>query len=371
MYQIQSTSLMVALLAATKVIAHGHVTNVVVNGAYYEGFDIGSFPYMEDPPKVAAWTTPNTGNGFIAPDQFGSPDIICHQNATNAQAHIPIKAGDRVSIQWSEWPESHHGPVIDYLARCEEDCATVDKTSLEFFKIDGVGLVDDADVPGLWGDDQLIKNNNSWIVEIPQSIAPGNYVLRHELIALHGAQAEGGAQSYPQCFNLQVTSSGTDQPAGVVGTELYTPDAPGILANIYSAISSYPVPGPTMYSGAVSITQASSAVTSTATAVAGSASANNAAAAVVTSRVSTIPVQIPSTFQTRSRTMTPSVTPTPSSSGVASSSATPSASAGPGGQQKLYGQCGGQGWVGPSHCGQGASCHIHNAYYHQCVPGRG
>lgn len=269
---LQST-ILTALLSATYVAAHGHVTNIVVNGVYYEGFDINSFPYMSDHPAVAAWTTPNTGNGFLTPDEYSSPDIICHQNATNAKGHVTVKAGDRVNIQWTEWPESHHGPVLDYLADCGDSCETVDKTKLEFFKIDGVGLVDDSKVPGTWGDDQLIKNNNSWMVEIPKSIAPGNYVLRHELMAMHGAQSKGGAQNYPQCFNLKVTGPGTDKPKGTLGTKLYTPDGPGIVANIYQSLSSYHVPGPATYSGATSISQTTSAVTSTGSATVGSGSA--------------------------------------------------------------------------------------------------
>ena len=43
----------------------------------------------------------------------------------------------------------------------------------------------------------MIKNNNTWSVTIPMGIKAGNYVLRHETIALHQAQAVGGAQNYP------------------------------------------------------------------------------------------------------------------------------------------------------------------------------
>lgn len=93
-----------------------------------------------------------------------------------------VAAGDKVFLQWTDWPGTHHGPVIDYLANCgSAGCETVDKTSLEFFKIDGVGLVDDTTVPGTWGDDQLIAQGSSWMVEIPPTIVPGYYVLRHEL----------------------------------------------------------------------------------------------------------------------------------------------------------------------------------------------
>jgi len=126
---------------------------------------------------------------------------------------------------------------------------------LEFFKIDGVGLIDDTTVPGTWASDQLIANNNSWTVTIPSDIAPGNYVLRHEIIALHSAGTVDGAQNYPQCVNIQVSGTGTATPAGVLGTALYTETDPGIEINIYESLSTYVVPGPTLYSGAVSISQ--------------------------------------------------------------------------------------------------------------------
>ena len=47
---------------------------------------------------------------------YGSDDIICHLSATNAKGHVVVAAGDKISLQWTTWPDSHHGPVITYLA---------------------------------------------------------------------------------------------------------------------------------------------------------------------------------------------------------------------------------------------------------------
>ncbi|KAK3401589.1 glycosyl hydrolase family 61-domain-containing protein [Sordaria brevicollis] len=278
-----SKSLLTALVGAASVAAHGHVTNIVINGDSYQGYDINSFPYSANPPVVVGWTASNTDNGFVAPDAFSSADIICHRNSANAKGHAVVKAGDKISIQWDTWPESHHGPVIDYLANCgAAGCETVEKTALEFFKIDEVGLVDGSAAPGKWGSDQLIENGNSWLVQIPENIAPGFYVLRHEIIALHSAGDANGAQNYPQCFNLQVTGSGTEKPAGVKGTELYTPNDEGIRFNIYRSLTSYPVPGPAPIKGAVNVQQARSAITASATALTGLANAPVATAAPAT-----------------------------------------------------------------------------------------
>ena len=140
---------------------------------------------------------------------------------------------------------------MDYLAKCAgDDCTTVDAGDLSFFKIDEKGLNDAASQN--WASDDLIKDDFAWTVTVPEDIAPGQYVLRHEIIALHSAQDTNGAQNYPQCINLEITGSGTAEPAGVVATELYTASDPGISLSIYNGLTDYEIPGPAVYSGGAS-----------------------------------------------------------------------------------------------------------------------
>jgi len=152
-------------------------------------------------------------------------------------------------MEWNTWPSSHKGPIIDYLASCKGACSTVDKTTLEFFKIAEQGLISDTTAPGTWAADKLMSNNNTWVITIPTGIASGPYVLRHEIIALHGAGSTDGAQNYPQCINLEVTGGGSDAPAGILGEALYKETDPGILVNIYTTGLSYTIPGPALYNG--------------------------------------------------------------------------------------------------------------------------
>ena len=49
-----------------------------------------------------------------------------------------------MTLQWNTWPESHHGPVIDYLAKCDGDCTAADKEALYFFKLAATGVIDAA-----------------------------------------------------------------------------------------------------------------------------------------------------------------------------------------------------------------------------------
>jgi len=236
---------------------------------------------MPTPPAVIGWSAPATQDmGPVPGTSLNSPDIICQRGATNAKLSAPVAAGDKVSLQWTVWPASHKGPMIDYLADCGGDCTTVDKSTLKWFKIDGVGMTSTSGSPPQFGDDVMIAANNTWTVTIPAGIKAGNYVLRHETIALHQAQSAGGSQPYPQCVNLMVTGGGSDQPAGVLGTALYQETDPGIMFNIYSQFTNtaqYPVPGPTLYSGAASAAASSPA----AAASAGSSSAPVARAAFV------------------------------------------------------------------------------------------
>ncbi|KAG8160908.1 hypothetical protein KVR01_009172 [Diaporthe batatas] len=114
-------------------------------------------------------------------------------------------------------------------------------------------------------------HNSTWLVRIPADLASGNYVLRHEIIALHSAGNPNGAQSYPQCLNLAVTGTGSAQPSGVLGTALYKATDPGILYDLYGPTTqNYLVPGPTQYAGAPSsVAQSSSVATATSTAILG------------------------------------------------------------------------------------------------------
>lgn len=186
----------------------------------------------------------NQDNGFVEPNSFGTSDIACHKSATAGSTEIPVTAGSTVKVTWNTWPDTHHGPVIDYLAKCSGACTSASAGSLNFFKIQQSGLIDGSSPPGKWASDNLIAAGNSWNIKIPSSIAAGSYVLRHEIIALHSAGNANGAQAYPSCINLKVSGGGSSSPSGTPGSSLYKSNDPGILINIYQKLSSYVIPGP-------------------------------------------------------------------------------------------------------------------------------
>ena len=100
-----------------------------------------------------------------------------------------------------------------------------------------------------WGTKDLNTCCGKMNVVIPSDIAPGDYLLRAEVIALHTAGSSGGAQLYMSCYQLTVTGSGSAQPATVSFPGAYKASDPGILVNIHAALSTYVAPGPAVYAG--------------------------------------------------------------------------------------------------------------------------
>ena len=50
-----------------------------------------------------------------------------------------------------------------------------------------------------------MKLGTKYTVAIPKGIENGDYIMRHEIIALHLANQKGGAEFYSSCFQLRVT----------------------------------------------------------------------------------------------------------------------------------------------------------------------
>ncbi|KAF7672551.1 endoglucanase iv, partial [Alternaria burnsii] len=195
------------------------------------------------------------GNIYIPPSQFNTSNISCHYNAVPGALQIPIIAGEELKLQWNEWPTSHVGPVMTYLAQCEGSCADARKEDLEWVKIDELGYLG-----GTWAANVLIANGFSWVVRIPEVLEEGNYVLRHEIIALHVAEKVDGAQAYPQCVNIRVArmtgGEGRRLEGGVKGEELYGSRYEGILVDVHGKVEGYKIPGPKLWAYATPVRQA-------------------------------------------------------------------------------------------------------------------
>ena len=83
---------------------------------------------------------------------------------------------------------------------------------------------------------------------LPKTLAAGNYLIRHEIIALHLATSVGGAEFYPACAQIKVGGSETGAPTpdelvSIPGA--YSDNEPGIFApNVFDTSATYSFPGP-------------------------------------------------------------------------------------------------------------------------------
>ncbi|KAL3481012.1 glycosyl hydrolase family 61-domain-containing protein [Aspergillus californicus] len=299
-FLIHITSILLGMVSY--VFAHGHVQNIHASGKDYKGFDTNVDPYPA--PELAAWATTAKDQGYTA--DFSGPDFICHKGAVPGHVSVDVAAGDVVKVTWDQWPyNDHKGPVIDYLAACNGDCADVDKTKLEFFKIDEKGLVDPS--TNTWASDELAANGASWDITIPADLKPGGYVLRHEIIALHST---GNPQPYMQCVNLKVSGTGTEVPKGTLGTQLYTGSEEGFKVNIWQPATNYKMVGPALYKAADddTIRAGTGAGTSESSSAPDSTSESATTPATTTTTTATITTTTATTTVTTTMTLTTTTT---------------------------------------------------------------
>ncbi|PVF94305.1 glycoside hydrolase [Serendipita vermifera] len=240
------TSLL-ALVAS--VAAHGYVQQETVGGTVYTGYLPYQDPYYNPPPQRIIRKIP--GNGPVT--DLSLIDVQCNGwseggvvGSAPAPLVAPVAPGATVTFNWTTWPDSHKGPLITYMAKAPTGTNITTwspGTSAVWFKIAESG----KSSSGVWASDTLIANNGIYSVKIPTGLAPGQYIIRHEIIALHSAWAYPGAQVYPSCSQVQVTGSGTRSPTSYVSFPgAYTASTPGIVYDVYTNTGSYPIPGPSV-----------------------------------------------------------------------------------------------------------------------------
>ncbi|KAI0796064.1 glycosyl hydrolase family 61-domain-containing protein [Abortiporus biennis] len=310
------STIFAALLAATAVNAHATFQELWVNSVDEAG------TCVRLPPSNNPVTSVTTN------------DLACNVNGnTPAPSTCSVPAGGKVTVEMHQQPGdrscaneaiggNHYGPILVYMAKVD-DAATAVGSSAGWFKIAEYGY-DTASQE--WGTMVLNDNCGQFDVTIPSDIAPGDYLLRAEVIALHVASSIGGAQFYMSCYQVSVTGGGSASPATVHLPGAYSATDPGILFNLYAPFSTYIIPGPTVYAGG----------------------AGPAPTSPTTSKPTTVaPTTAPTTTH-------PNTTAAPTSTSQA-------------GTVAKYGQCGGIGWTGATTCVSGSTCTVLNDYYSQCT----
>ncbi|KAJ2147196.1 hypothetical protein IW136_000227 [Coemansia sp. RSA 678] len=220
----------------------------VLGHTYMMNLSIDGTKLAENKCIVKPWNNKNF------PEVDATKDTMrCRSASTtlNEGEFCTVAAGSTISVHMHESDandrpisESHRGPVLAYMA-----LADTNGEGEVWFKIFEDGYDSSSKV---WAVDTLIKNNGKVDLVIPADIAPGKYLVRAEVIALHegnrvyGADKDSGAQFYPSCAMISVTGTGTATPKMYAIPGIYDKNDPGVLYDLWDD-KPYVIPGPTVY----------------------------------------------------------------------------------------------------------------------------
>jgi len=234
-----STFFLVPLLAAHYVAAHGLLRRLSIEGKVFEGNHIGS----NNPSVIRAVNSQDPNKGA------NNPVLTCGPGASPASLVADALPGNVITFDWETandkpWPHNT-GSMLTYMASCGSvTCDKFNQGDAQWFKIDQVGRKPNS---GEWFQNDLF-NGGVATVRIPQNIAPGNYLIRHEIIALHLATNRGGAEFYPACAQLRIGGTGTGVPRASDLVKIpgaYSDDDPGIFdPSVFDSNAPYVFPGP-------------------------------------------------------------------------------------------------------------------------------
>ncbi|KAF8897612.1 glycoside hydrolase [Infundibulicybe gibba] len=192
--------------------AHGFVSTVTINGKAFTG----TLGPLDQPASsiIRQVSDPNPIKGAH------NPAVNCGRDARASALVAAADPGSTITFDWTgadlkNWPHNT-GPMLTYMAACgSTTCDKFDSTQAKWFKIQQDGRQSD----GQWAQANLSTQQHSnartdiqfdhsdWRAcpaRIPINIAAGDYLIRHEIIALHLATDKGGAEFYVSCTQLRV-----------------------------------------------------------------------------------------------------------------------------------------------------------------------
>lgn len=236
----------IAAFLTSGAFAHGGVTSYIIGGTTYPGWQ----PY-NSPTGQASIGRPYSSYDPIMTTSAST--FACNNNgqAGSGQKSATVAAGSSITAKYNQWTHAQ-GPVFVYMARCPGACSSANSNSLDWFKISEGGLISGNLPNGKWATGDVM-NTLSLTATIPASLAAGEYLIRHELLALHQANTP---QFYPECGQLIVTGGGGKVPSSQYTVRFpggYSQSDPSININIYSQeaqnIFTYKIPGPPVWNG--------------------------------------------------------------------------------------------------------------------------
>ncbi|TFK62753.1 hypothetical protein BDN72DRAFT_776722 [Pluteus cervinus] len=250
------------LLAALSISANAHT---FVHSVWVNGVDQGTGIGIRQPAYIGGplpGPAENNNHCFrTAPVRdLNSIDMRCNVLGDTPNPYtIQVKPGDNVTF---EWHHKYRGDDDEVIASSHKGAGLVyispnPPTDRSWVKIQEEGQLPD----GQWYiAGKHTQRHGKQDVAIPRNLAPGQYILRPELLTLHEADVSHlanvnrGVQIYISCIQIQVLGNGTlPLPPGVgFPGSFFFYSSPGIVYSLYTTppLPPYPIPGPPVWSAA-------------------------------------------------------------------------------------------------------------------------
>ncbi|KAK8111758.1 uncharacterized protein PG998_008215 [Apiospora kogelbergensis] len=231
---MKTTATLSALLGlATMTSAHYTFDKLLVN----EVKQGGDNTYIR---KHTRGYMPTKGTEILA------KDFTCNTNAQAAPQVMTVKPGDKIGFQQAFGANGieHPGPTQVYMTLAPNGAKSADGSG-DWFKVAQSLICKAGNAESLRKDAWCSWGENNVNFVMPESVPDGEYLVRAEHIALHGAHA-GAAEFYYSCAQIKVQGSKATAAPGP------TTKIPGVYAvkdkainfSLWGSSTSYPeIPG--------------------------------------------------------------------------------------------------------------------------------
>ncbi|KAJ7198568.1 glycosyl hydrolase family 61-domain-containing protein [Mycena pura] len=296
-----SIPLVTAVLVTVSLVAgHGQVNRITSGSASNAGpnqYWAGDSANSKTATRVMYKAS---GPAYVLFDGFAdNSQMSCEGSAKSpAPKTFTVAAGNEIDVYWegatselkgksgtgslaayNPWVHAM-GFVFDYISSCHGDCTTFDATNAGWTKIAHAGIDTGQTIsnalretmknkpeeyfptsgPGLWAMAKLVQNGSKWTIRVPKTLKSGQYIIRHELAAVHNPKTSdpsSGPQLYIACIQVDVTNGGdTSLPTGTQAKDLYRPDGAFANIDVTSLTASFfnvAIPGPAIWDSSSSL----------------------------------------------------------------------------------------------------------------------
>ncbi|KAF2221592.1 glycosyl hydrolase family 61-domain-containing protein [Elsinoe ampelina] len=223
------------LALAAPALAHYNFERLIVNGVATEPYE-----YVRQLPQLVS------NSPFL---DVSHPDIRCNNGSFASASRtkvFPVKPGDTVGFTIRD-VLGHPGPLFAYMSRSTVADVRNYQGDGDWFKVyeQGVRTFGNYSVSMTW----MVDGWRNYTFKVPSQIPNGQYLLRGEHVAVHGAGTVGGTQFYIGCAQIEVSGAagGTPSPVGKF-PGIYNARDPGIFFNPYwPPMVNYTMPGIEVY----------------------------------------------------------------------------------------------------------------------------